>query len=369
MQFLLNEEQRLIDETVDRVLTDMSSAGSITDRATVWKQLAELGLLGAALPEAVDGSGGGPVEHGIIAQRLGAHLASSTYLSSAVVGAEILKASDSALAQELLRSLVGGDAVFGVAIYEQEHRYELDSLTTALAPDGENASLSGTKHYVLDGGLATQLLVAAVDSASGALTSVAVDPEADGVTVSAYESVDGTSLATIRFKNVSVAKNQILATGAAAQQSLDSALAMGVYAISADILGACQAALTQTVEYLKVREQFGRALHTFQALQHRASDLHAEIEMLRSLVLGAGQTLSEGFSANSRADALAAGVMAAQVGDHVGREAIQMHGAIGMTADLGVGKYLMRANTQTLLFGDADNYRDRFTHCIEEIAA
>jgi alkylation response protein AidB-like acyl-CoA dehydrogenase len=268
-------------------------------------------------------------------------------------------------AQQQLRGIVTGDVITAIALYEQGQRYELTHLQTTL----DGGALSGTKHYVLDGGSANTLIVAATDSASPALAMVLVDPQSAGVSVAAYESVDGTPLATVRFDSVAVSDSQIIAQGSDAQQMLDNALAMAVYAISADILGACDAALSQTVAYLKVREQFGRALHTFQALQHRASDQHAEIEMLRSLVLGAGQTLSEGMNASSRADALAAGVMAAEVGDHVGREAIQMHGAIGMTADLGVGKYLMRANTLTRLFGDSDNYRDRFIDCIEETAA
>jgi alkylation response protein AidB-like acyl-CoA dehydrogenase len=114
------------------------------------------------------------------------------------------------------------------------------------------------------------------------------------------------------------------------------------------------------VEYLKVREQFGTRLSRFQALQHRAADLHAEIEMLRSLVLGAAQTLSAGVDAAAMADAHAALIMAVDVGDHVGREAIQMHGAVGMTRDLGVGRYLMRANTLSRLFGDSDQSREDY---------
>ena len=365
MQFLLNEEQRLIQESLDRVLVDMRGNASIDDRAAVTQQLAELGLLGAALPEQVDGSGGGPVEQAVIAQRLGHHLASSSYLSTAVLGAEVLKAAGTDYADEQLRRIVAGDAVLALALYEQEQRYEFSNLKTSM----QDGVLNGTKHYVLDGGVANTLIVAATKSASKELVLLAIDPTTPGVTVRPYDSVDGTPLATAGFNGVAVTDAQIIGQGAQAQTMLENALAMGVFAISADILGACEAALTQTVEYLKVREQFGRALHTFQALQHRASDQHAEIEMLRSLVLGAGQTLSDGLNASSRSDALAAGVMAAQVGDHVGREAIQMHGAIGMTADLGVGKYLMRANTLTRLFGDLDNYRDRFIQCIEETAA
>ncbi|MGB7181621.1 MAG: acyl-CoA dehydrogenase, partial [Burkholderiaceae bacterium] len=239
----------------------------------------------------------------------------------------------------------------------------LATSATRATGDDNGVVLNGSKHYVLDGGDANTIVVAA--GSGGNMGLYAVNPSADGVEVLPYSSVDETPLATVHLNNVHVPRSHCLVATDHGRIVLDEALALGAFGISADILGACEAALEKTVEYLKVREQFGSRLSTFQALQHRASDLHAEIEMLRSLVMGAAQTLAEGLNRQSMSDALAAAIMAAEVGDHVGREAIQMHGAVGMTHDLGVGRYLMRANTLTRLFGDADDCRLRYLALVD----
>ncbi|MGB7299549.1 MAG: acyl-CoA dehydrogenase [Burkholderiaceae bacterium] len=360
MQFAPTEEQSLIDDTVERLLASESGAN-------IWHRLAELGLLGAAVPEAFGGADGGPPEQMVLARRLGRHLVSSPYLASAVVGSHIMQRAASAdgpgaaMAASALSAMSIGEHRFSLAVFEQATRYDIDALATSATRatgDDNGVVLNGSKHYVLDGGDANTIVVAA--GSGGNMGLYAVNPSADGVEVLPYSSVDETPLATVHLNNVHVPRSHCLVATDHGRIVLDEALALGAFGISADILGACEAALEKTVEYLKVREQFGSRLSTFQALQHRASDLHAEIEMLRSLVMGAAQTLAEGLNRQSMSDALAAAIMAAEVGDHVGREAIQMHGAVGMTHDLGVGRYLMRANTLTRLFGDADDCRLRY---------
>jgi alkylation response protein AidB-like acyl-CoA dehydrogenase len=150
--------------------------------------------------------------------------------------------------------------------------------------------------------------------------------------------------------------------------TLEQAFTLAAFTAAAEILGSCEAALTQTLDYLRTREQFGKPLATKQALQFRAADLHTDIEMLRSQVLGAANALSKGYSRRARADVAAAMALAVQTGDLVGREAIHLHGAIGMTRELGVGYHLLRADVLSRWLGSAEHFRAKFM-AMEEQAA
>lgn len=354
--FALNEEQRLIDDAIERALADHGPGDC-------WPVLAELGLLGIGIAEEHGGAGGGPVELMLLARRLGRHLQTSALPGTLAAGSYLLQQAvaghGAQPATAVLAGVLTGEQRVSLAVFEQHARYSLESLeTSATAGADRMVMLNGCKHYVHDAAAAGYLVVAAGSGASVAL--YLVDTSSAGVQVSPYESVDGTSLGTVRLDHVLVPADNCLFDRAAGRCALDQALAMAIFTVSAQTLGACEVALEKTIDYLKVREQFGQRLASFQALQHRAADLHTDIEMLRSLVLGSAQSLSHGINDASMADAQAALIMAIDTGDRVGREAIQMHGAVGMTQDLGVGRYLMQSNTMGRVFSDADHAREDF---------
>lgn len=210
--------------------------------------------------------------------------------------------------------------------------------------------VSGRKAHVLDGPLADAFLVPVRHD--GATAVCLVPREAAGLVATGYEAVDGTPFCQLELDGVRLPAEALLLGGNRAQAALTDAVTLARFGAASEVLGICEAALAETLDYLRLREQFGRRLSSFQALQYRAADLHVEIEMLRSLVLGAANAISASGLGPARADVLAAAGYACATGDLVGRETIHLHGAIGMTEDLGIGRFLMRANTLAKVFGD-----------------
>lgn len=356
MEFMLTEEQQLIEDTVARLLEkqwdprrDQALLSADVARLPLWHELAELGLLGIALPEEHGGGGMGPMELTVLCRRFGRDQLRSPFLSSLILAGTALTCSPlSALRDQWLRRLATGDAALTLATLEDGAGY--DHHHTAI--EGQRCQqgyvLNGRKRAVMDAAGVDAFIVSC--RLNGELALVLLAPETEGMAVASYAAFDGSSLATLTFNDVLLPEEAVLARGAEARAALDAALAHGALAAAAETLGACEGALEQTLDYLRLREQFGTKLARFQALQHRASDLHADLEMLRSLVSGAAQSLTH---EPAHADAFAAMALAVPVGDRVCREAIQMHGGIGMTLELGIGRYLLRVNALSRLLGDA----------------
>ncbi|ASK35662.1 acyl-CoA dehydrogenase family protein [Alloalcanivorax mobilis] len=356
MGFIPTEEQQLIDDTVARLLDkqwdprrEMNTQSSQMAGGTLWKELNELGLLGLALPESAGGGGMGPAELSILCRRFGRHQVRAPFLASQVLaGTALAHAPAGPKRDALLAQLAGGAVTLTLATLESDAGYDHRLIEAQASRAGDSLSLSGCKRAVMDAGIAEHVLVSCrLDDAPALLV---VDAASSGLRVESYAAFDGTSLATVYLDAVAVSDDAILARGDAALTALDAALAAGALAAASETLGACEGALERTLDYLRIREQFGTVIGRFQALQHRAADLHAELEMLRSLVAGACQSLAEN---PAHGDAYAALALAVPVGDHVCREAIQMHGGIGMTQELGIGRYLLRVNALSRLFGDA----------------
>jgi len=367
MSFAPTEEQRLLDDTLTRLLERHwdprreadTCSGQVADTA-VWAAMREAGLLGLGIPESFGGGGMGAAELSVLFRRFGRQQMRSPFLGSAVLaGTALMQAPQGPLRERLLHGLASGAWRASLALLEDGARYDYRHMTL----DAAAGQLSGRKRSVLEGDSADWLIVSCRREGEPAL--VAIERKADGVTATPYAAFDGTTLATLDFQRVAVAGDAVLARGPAALVALENAMALGALAAASEILGACEGAFQQTLDYLRVREQFGTPLARFQALQHRASDLHADMEMLRSLVLGAAQALAEA-DARGHGEAFAAMALAVDVGDRVCREAIQMHGGIGMTRELGIGQYLLRVNALSRLFGDAPHCANLYLQTLEE---
>jgi alkylation response protein AidB-like acyl-CoA dehydrogenase len=322
-----------------------------------WATFAELGWLGAGLAEEAGGYGGGPVETMIILEQMGRALVLEPFLSCAVLAAHAIAAQSSPGQREnLLGSVVAGEKLVALAHDE--------AFATTAKRRGAGYVLSGRTNFVLGGPSADILLVCAqVKSprpSEGSLSLLLVDPSAPGVTRHNYHAVDGRRVSDIIFADVELGPDALIGEEGAALPAIELAFDHGIIGLCAEAVGAMDAALWLTRDYLKTRRQFGHTLNTFQALQHRMADMLIETELARSMLYRGIASLAETDPAARRKGVSAAKVQIGEAGYFVGGQAIQLHGAIGLTEECNVGHYFKRLTLVRGLFGATDAHLARF---------
>jgi alkylation response protein AidB-like acyl-CoA dehydrogenase len=341
------EQQDLRDAVRGLLATAGSRAGSSADdSAAAWRRLCrEVGVAGLAIPGRYGGAGAGPAETGVVMAELGRDLTLSPMLGSAVLAAQALLATgDDAACGRLLPAIADGSSTAALAWTTRAGRWDSSEVAceSRQAPGG-GWELDGEAHYVLDGDAADVLLVAARGPAGVGLFEV--DPVQDGVGRAAAAAMDGTRrLAVVRLTG---ARGDPI--GGDATVALRRARDLACLALSAEQAGAARRALDLTVGYTLTREQFGRVIGSFQALQHRLADLHVLVESARSLAFAAASASADAPELGLRA--AAAKVYCSEVLMRTAAEMIQLHGAIGITWEHRAHRYLKRANGGLYLFG------------------
>ena len=328
----------------------------------LWKEFAQMGWAGILVPPDYEGLGLGHVEAGIVMEEIGHALTPSPLLSTSILAATALvRAGTDAQKRAHLPRIAAGDLVATIAVDEAaKHRPERTTLSASRASNG--FSLKGAKTFVLDGHAADLVIVAARTSGSPGdqrgLTLFLVDGDAKGLKRERTSMVDIHNSARLDFDDVAVSPDAILGKVDAGWEVLETALKVGRAAVAAELLGAGDEAFNRTVAYLRERKQFGKFIGEFQGLQHRAAFLYCELEVARSAVLKALQTLDESFDSAgpvvsmAKAKAGATATLAVQ-------EAVQMHGGIGMTDEFDIGFFMKRVRVGQELFGDANFHADR----------
>jgi alkylation response protein AidB-like acyl-CoA dehydrogenase len=330
--------------------------------AALWSEMASLGFAGMLVPASEGGTGFGYTGAGLVAEQGGRVLAASPFLSAALA-AEILSRDGNAAQKSLLASIVDGSLLIAFAI-DEAPRHDPDGVCVRMTAAGSGYRLDGTKRFVIDGGIARKLIVAANTDAGATL--LLVDVNAGGVTVKPLELVDSRNAADVSFANVEVDANAIIGTAGSARVTIDRALDVGRALLAAELLGIAQEAFERTVAYLKEREQFGAKIGSFQALQHRAARMYANLELARGVVLKALRALDEGDPAASLLASLAKGTLA-KTAREVLNEATQMHGGIGVTDDFDIGLFFKRARVAGDTFGDDYFQRQRLARLVWKI--
>ncbi len=329
-----------------------SEAGT-TAGAEFWRRLAGIGAAGLAIPERFGGAGAGPVETAIVAEQLGRALAPSPLLGSAVLaGQAILATGDAEACERLLPSISSGEAVAALAWTGKEGGWDPEVAgCLAVERSGGGWTLTGTAHYVLDGDSASILIVAAA-LPEGGIGLFEVAPDQLGVEREAAASVDQTRrLAVVRL--AAAARRPLGCAGdtGAGAAALARARDLACLALAAEQVGAAAGALELTVEYTKGRVQFGPPIASFQAVQHRLAELHALVVSARALAYRA--------AADPLLLAPAAKAYCSDVLTKVAAEAIQLHGAIGITWEHAAHRYFKRAHGSAQLFGPPASYLAR----------
>ncbi|MGA3399410.1 MAG: acyl-CoA dehydrogenase [Acetobacteraceae bacterium] len=365
MDFDLTDDQRLLKDSVDRLIADhyafeqrkkymAEPAGWST---SVWNQYAELGLLGLPFEEKLGGFGGGAVETMIVMEAFGRGLVLEPYFATVILGGGLLRrAGSDALRAALVPQIIAGKLKLAFAHIERQSRYDLADVATTARKDGDGYVLDGAKSVVLHGDCADKLLVTARVAGGrrdrDGIGLFLVDADAAGVTRRGYPTQDGLRAAELALSGVRVAADAVLSDNAlpAIEHVVDEAIA----ALCAEAVGTMQAMHETTLEYLKTRQQFGRPIGSFQVLQHRSVDMLVALEQARSMAMFAAVMAGEEDSTERRRAIAAAKVQIGRSGKHIGQEAIQLHGGIGMTMEYKVGHHFKRVTMIDMLFGDAD---------------
>jgi alkylation response protein AidB-like acyl-CoA dehydrogenase len=251
-----------------------------------------------------------------------------------------------------------GKLKLAFAHVERHSRYNLADVTTTAHKDGGAYVLDGAKSVVIHGDSADRIFVTARIAgqrrARDGIGLFLLDPAAPGVTRRGYPTQDGQRAAELTLANVRVTADDLISDNAlpAIEHVIDEAIA----ALCAEAVGAMQSLQDLTLEYLKTRKQFGRPIGSFQVLQHRSVDMLVAVEQARSMAMFAAVMAAEENPIERRRAISAAKVQIGRSARHVGQEAIQLHGGIGMTNEYAAGHYFKRLTMIDQLYGDADTH-------------
>ncbi|WP_446664918.1 acyl-CoA dehydrogenase family protein [Flexivirga sp. B27] len=354
MDFTFDDEQKALQDAV-RELASRHAPGEVhgdvpvgpaAHDPKVWAAIAEMGLIALPFGEDVGGAGASTVEVAIAAAELGSARVVTAYAEALTAAGLIAHGGTDAQRAELLPDLLDGSSLIVPAFAEPGRAWSLQAYdVTASGAEGE-VTLTGTKEPVPFAEAADKLVVTARVGERTGLFLV------DGAAVSGMR---------VRFDNTPALALGSLDT---AERGIQAGVNLGILAVTAEALGAMDAALPMTVEYLKTRKQFGVPLAAFQTLTQRAADMYVSLELARSTVLYTGMALAadpHDATAASRAK-----VVVGQAGRHVGQEAIQLHGGIGMTAEYAVGHYTARITAIEHTFGDTRWHRAALVESIAD---
>jgi pimeloyl-CoA dehydrogenase small subunit len=381
MDFDLSDEQRMLQDSVQRLLAEQCSfeqrhavLAQPDAGAALWGQFAELGLLGLPFAEADGGFGGGPVDTLIVMQALGRALAPVPYLATVVLcGALLRTAASPAQRAALVPAIAAGELKLAFAHSESQARYDLADVRTAARREGDGWVIEGEKRFVLAGDSADQFIVSARVAPAGdghdGLALFLVDASHPGLSRRGYTTQDRSRCADLRLDSVRIGDNALIGEPGTALPAIEQAVDAAIAALCAEAVGAMSYAQELTVDYLKVRKQFGVAIGSFQALQHRAVDMLVATEQAHSMALYATMMCTEANAAERRRAISAAKVQVNNSARFVGQEAVQLHGGIGMTEECQVGHYLRRLSMIEMMFGDTAHHVRRLARAGGLIAA
>jgi pimeloyl-CoA dehydrogenase small subunit len=367
MDFALTEEQQLLRHSVERLFADhyafeqrkhyLQEAGGFS--RALWKRYAELGLLGLPFSEEHGGSAGGPVETMIVMEQIGRALALEPYLATVVLAGGLIRLGGSAaMRADLLPKVGAGELILAFAHAERQSRYDLADVAAKVRRNGTGFVLDGAKTLVLHGDSAQKFVVSARLSGGererDGLGLFLVDAGAGGVAARGYATIDGMRAAELTLAGVRVAADAAIGAPGAAFPLIERVVDMAIAALAAEAVGVMAALHEATIDYMKTRKQFGVTIGSFQALQHRATDMFVALEQARSMAMLATVMAAEGDVRERRQAISAAKVQIGRSGRFVGQQAVQIHGGIGMTMEASVAHYFKRITALDTMFGDAD---------------
>ena len=364
MNFDFSEEQVMLRDSVARFIQDDYDFDTRNKVVATeegfsrenWQTFAELGWLSIPFAEEHGGFGGNAVDTMVVMEQLGRGLVAEPYIATVLLfGGLVQAAGNDAQKEALLPAVIGGELQGAFAFHERASRFELDALETTASAAGDGYTVSGEKTVVFNGAAADKLLVSA--ASDGGVSLFLVDANAAGVSRNSYRLMDGQVVANITFDGAGA---ELVGEAGKALPAIESVVNDVMLAICGEAVGIMGKLNEVTVEYTRTREQFGVAIASFQALQHRTVDTFMSYEQAKSLLYRAVCSAKAG-SEDAIKDLHALKVGIARYGKHVGDESIQLHGGMGLTEELSVGHYVRRLMMINTTFGNGDYHQQKFS--------
>jgi len=368
VNFAFSEEQEELRRSVRRFMDDKSSSPEVRRLMEttegydvgVWKQMAqELGLQSLHIPEQYGGQGFSFVELGIVLEEMGRNLLCAPYFSTVCLAANaILNAGTDEQKAALLPGIASGETIATLAFTEPSGKWDANGITLEATKSGSGYTLSGTKMFVLDGHVANLVVVVAREAGTSGTDGISfftVDADAEGLTRTALTTMDQTrKQAKLDFANTPA---QLLGTAGAGWPALSKTLDQAAVCLANEMVGGGQKVLDMSVDYAKVRVQFGRPIGSFQAIKHKCADMLLEVESAKSAAYYSAWAAAE----DNDELPVVASLAKAYCSDayfHAAAENIQIHGGIGFTWEHDAHLYFKRAKSSEILFGDATYHRE-----------
>jgi alkylation response protein AidB-like acyl-CoA dehydrogenase len=363
MNFAFSDEQEELRKVTRQFLETKSPESAVREQMdtevgfdkAVWSQMADqMGLQGLIIPEEFGGSGYSYIELTVVLEEMGRALLCAPYFSTVVLAANtLLQSGDDAAKKELLPGIATGETIATLAFTEDNGRWDEQGITATAAKDGDGYSITGSKMFVLDGHTANLIIVAAKTDAGVSLFQVAGD--ASGLTRTPLATMDQTrKQAKLDFEGTPA---KLIGTEGQGWSVLERVLDLAAVGLAAEQVGGAQKVLEMSVEYAKVRVQFGRPIGSFQAIKHKCADMLLEVESAKSAAYYAAWCAAE-LNDELPSVASLAKAYCSEAYFHAAAENIQIHGGIGFTWEHPAHLYFKRAKSSELLFGDPTYHRE-----------
>jgi alkylation response protein AidB-like acyl-CoA dehydrogenase len=370
MDLTLSDEQRLLRESVDRFIAETYDADHRRRNASdplgfspdIWRKFADLGWLALPIDEAYGGLGAGSIETGILMEAFGRGLVAEPYLSTVVIGASLISECGSeAQKQAILPKVADGSLYLAFAHSERAARFDLAQVKTTAKRTQDGWRLDGHKTAVLDGNAADQIIVSARvasdDGMPGKLCLFLVPSGTAGLTLRDYSRLGGGRACNLDMTALGLPAEALLGDGSDTLPKIEAVVDRALAALGAEAVGIMQVMLAMTLEYTKVRQQFGRPLSANQVIRHRLADMAMHCDEARSMALRAALMTEAEPVARGRA-ASGAKAKIGKCARFVAEQAVQLHGAMGVTEELDIGSYFKRLLAfDTMFGGSAHHYR------------
>ena len=351
-----NEEQTMLREQIQKFCEseyDFYKREEIVKSSddfdkNAWNLFAEQGWLSMPFSEESGGLGFGAIELSILFEEFGKALVIEPYLATVVLSGTLLDKSNYSGKNELIEKIGSGEMHISLAYAEVNKSYDYSSLNTTI---DSNNCLNGTKTLVLNGANAEKLIVSCMKD--NELNLVLVDSSANGISLNSFATIDGQSCSEISFENVEVDNSNIIASGYSAIDLLMNTINLATLCVSAEAVGCMESCYFKTLEYTKGREQFGQPISNFQVLQHRMVDMFIESELSKSLLIKAMlEVTNNSDDMYKHVSALKSYI--GKSGKLSAKEAVQLHGGMGVSEELMIGHYLKKMISIDALFGNSD---------------
>lgn len=376
MRPILSEDEKLLRDSAQQFINanapishfrqlrqSYSKTGFSND---LWQSMSELGWQGLLVSEELGGYGLGFCEFAQILEQCGKTLCPSPLISNSIIATHlIVNSGNQFLIQEWLEGLTTGTQCIGLAHSEKRSGHNHLNIDTTMTKEEENYCIEGQKTLVLNAFASDAFIVSCRDQDQDELCLFLVSANDENISLERQVLIDGQITALVKFNKVKVSKQGKIGVGTQAQNASDllqETLDLGTVALCSEMLGGMQAALDLAVDYLCTREQFGRKIGSFQALQHRAARLYIELELARVAVRAACCTVDdeeEDIQKKQKLISLAK-ACCSDTYLHITTEALQFFGGIGMTDEHDIGLYLKKARVSEQMFGDASWHRERW---------